>query len=293
MKTCAGNNLLKERGRMMDFEDLQKRRIRRAFIIGHIALACTFLSAGLIYIFWEIVWLRDTLMAVLFSLFPAAIAAYGGGAWLKHLAKQGSLSVTAEELEDSAMPLLESPRVMAMRETHWRYGIHFFTLKGKRIAYAEEINPANMLWITILRLFGLRIWMSMKFEFFVSETNRLILEKKAGLKPFYFIDNDGKIIAKFTYKWHELIMLKIHVKDPDGKDLALLNGGLQGDIIKLTGYDGEEWMQIKVGGVPLESMELFPNGGHIIDISHDLHVNKRLLAFASLIAIHSFYDLKE
>jgi len=277
----------------MDYKDLQKRRIRRTFIIGHITLAGALFFAGLTWIFWEILWLRAILINFLFALFPGAIVTYAGGFWLKHWTKQGLLSVAPEELEGSQVPLLESSRVMAMRETHWRYGIHFFTVKGKRIAYAEEVNPKNMIWIAILRIFNLRIWMSMKFEFFISETNKLTLEKAAGLKPFYLKNREGKAIAKFTYRWIELIMIKIHVKSMEGDYLALLHGGFHGDIIKLTGHEDDQWMEVKVGGIPRESLELFPNGGHIIDISHDLPKDKRLLAFASLIAIHSFYNLKE
>ncbi len=277
----------------MNFNDLQKRRVRRAFLIGHVAVAGALLFAGITYLVWDIVWLRGTFITFIFSLLPIAVASYVGGLWLRHLSKQGALSVTAEELEGSARPLLESSRVMAMRETHWRYGIHFFTVKGKRIAYAQEVNPKNMIWIAILCLLNLRIWMSMKFEFFISDTNRLTLEKTAGLKPFYLKDNDGKVIAKFTYKWIELIMIKIHVKSRDDDYLALLHGGFHGDLIKLTGNEEDQWMQVKVGGIPRQSMELFPYGGHIIDIPYDLPEEKRLLAFASLVAIHSFYNMKE
>ncbi|KGA96780.1 hypothetical protein AJ85_00350 [Alkalihalobacillus alcalophilus ATCC 27647 = CGMCC 1.3604] len=62
---------------------------------------------------------------------------------------------------------------------------------------------------------------------------------------------------------------------------------------KINWVDGQKWMNIKVGGVPVEAMELFPEGGHIIDIPHNLSEEKRLLAFASIVAIHSFYGLNE
>jgi len=87
--------------------------------------------------------------------------------------------------------------------------------------------------------------------------------------------------------------LKIHLKDPDGTYLALLNAGFHGDTITLRDVQDEEWMKIRVGGVPQESLALFPNGGHIIDIAHGLSEERRLLAFASLVTIHSFYNLQE
>ncbi|GAJ98942.1 hypothetical protein JCM19055_1910 [Geomicrobium sp. JCM 19055] len=55
-----------------------------------------------------------------------AVLTYAGAFWLKHLTAEGVMSVSPDELEGSMKPLLESSRVMAMRETHWRYGIHFF-----------------------------------------------------------------------------------------------------------------------------------------------------------------------
>ncbi|GAK09491.1 hypothetical protein [Geomicrobium sp. JCM 19038] len=277
----------------MNFEDLQKRRIRRAFIIGHILSVLTVVFGFLLYQFYEHATLFVSLISWFITIFVMAVLTYAGAFWLKHLTVEGVMSVSPEELEGSMKPLLESSRVMAMRETHWRYGIHFFTVKGKRMAYAEEVNAANMVLIAILRIINLRIWMNMTFEFHLSEDDKYTIEKKFGLRPFYLNDSQGNVIAKFTYKWHELIFLKIHLKGPDGTYLALLNGGFHGDTITLRDVEGEDWMKIRVGGVPQESLALFPNGGHIIDIAHGLPEDRRLLAFASLVAIHSFYNLQE
>lgn len=234
----------------MNFEDLQKRRVRRALIIGHVMVALSLLTGWLLYLFSGSPFLETMMMTGFTSAISGVIASYAGALWLKHLTKQGMASISEEDLERSSKPLLESSRVMAMRETHWRYGIHFFTVKGKRMAYAEEVNPKNMIFIALLRIVNLRIWMRMTFSFHLSETEQYTIEKKFGLAPFYLKDDRGNVLAKFTYRWYELLFLKIHLKSPDGTYVALLNGGFYGDVISLQSVEGEEWMRIRVGGVP-------------------------------------------
>ncbi|GAF67137.1 hypothetical protein BTS2_4046 [Bacillus sp. TS-2] len=277
----------------MLYEQLQRKRAKRLYIIGHI-LIVSFIVCIAIMIWTDIGDVGFWVNAILY-LGMTGFSSYIGAAWMNYLAKQSADSVKFAELDFSTVKLLEMSRVMAMRETFWRYRIHFFTLTGNRIAFAEEQNNRRFrALLPIIRILQLRIWLPMDYQFYISETLSYTLKKETGLKPFILYDQNYQIIARLTYKWYEIIRLKLHIEDENGTKIALLDGEILGNYIRVIDEkDGGNWIEVKTGGVPLEAMARFPQGGNIIDIKQNLSEKNKLIAFSSIIAVHSFYDLQE
>ncbi|GAK12482.1 hypothetical protein [Geomicrobium sp. JCM 19039] len=62
----------------MNFEDLQKRRVRRALIIGHVMVALSLLTGWLLYLFSGSPFLETMMMTGFTSAISGVIASYAG-----------------------------------------------------------------------------------------------------------------------------------------------------------------------------------------------------------------------
>lgn len=274
----------------MNYQTFQKKQAKRLHILAHIILLITLLLTLLQWVF-GVSYLEDSDgMQALITGLIFSIILYGFSSITGNLARRDLKKVN---LSRNSSSIFDMGRIIFVSEIHWLKRFHFFALDGEQVAFVEEqIDKKQYRLRFLLNVIGLKTLLPSSYRLLLDQRFDLTLVQKAGFaKPITLIDQSGKKMASFLPNRKNLFKLDVHI-EVNGENVAAIDGGMGGYEFRVTSNE-KQWMFVRVGGVPTEAMELFAEGGNIVDISTDLKENEKVISLAALVAIHLLYNIKQ
>ncbi len=207
------------------------------------------------------------------------------------------ISKISEEKFVESVPdtsILDQKRIIFNRSMNWTLECHYFSLQGEELAHMfERRYTKEKWWKPPLELLGLRMYLPVEYQFKIVHDQTYTLKKAGGWsKPLVLYSEDGQEVGRYEQMWKEITKLNFHMYNRSGDHVATMNGGMSGVEFMINSVDEMQWGYMRIGGVPVEAMEVFQDGGDIFDINTELDQESRLLTIAAPIAIHTYYKIK-
>ncbi|QKS69694.1 hypothetical protein FLK61_23115 [Paenalkalicoccus suaedae] len=205
----------------------------------------------------------DTLLA----LIPLAIMGPGLllGALYKRSQQREIPTITQEE---PLTPFAEHRRLIAVPVVHWLREVIYFTPKGQSILYAKEtatgVKRAGKL---LLHLIGLRPFLKQELIVYVEEEPRYFLKKDWGVRERFHIYKGEDKLGMVELDLWKVTKANAKIYCADGTFLGENDGGFSGQYVRIKDSQGDQVIELKRDGIPIEAISLFGNlRGDIVNV---------------------------
>ncbi|MFC0471191.1 hypothetical protein ACFFHM_12010 [Halalkalibacter kiskunsagensis] len=165
--------------------------------------------------------------------------------WTNQLAKREIKKVTI----DRTNQLMSSSCILFQVDLHWLKQFHFFSLEGQRLAYAKENVKENwQIWKLPLHLLGIRGFLPIDYTFYVDQKQILTITKAGEWEsPLVLYNEKGKEIGRYYNNWRNFMRFDIRIQDPNGMEIASVEGGMGGHEFKVIDTSGKQLLFLRPG----------------------------------------------
>lgn len=200
--------------------------------------------------------------------FGLAALTFGVAVWRLKMAYEEYPVPALTETEEN---LLTTRRMMLISGVNLRTPYSFYSLNGKEIGIVEEQKTSiQQIFHFLFLMIGLAPILPMHIRLMTSEKTIHITKQGGWNKGYNIYDEQGRLISYFQPDNKVWKRMTIGIFSPEGEKVADLKDNGSGDSFTVAKEDGTRLLFMRIGGVPVEAMELFGTvEGDIIDIDRE------------------------